>query len=794
MARRRETSSKPSGKSQASALESARDVVVKLRGEGLSLQEITDRLAVQGVRVNRNAVDRFCKKYGIVAGIAKAAPEPKAVEPEPPKYESFPKVIVPKPKRSFPQLRSAPATRVRPKAAESLKSVESKPSIRAPEPEREAVHAPTVLIDPSAASTDPPPPSHAPVISVQPDHSVVRIDLGPPSTVAAYSVALPVPESPPASSPARNGVTDDQLAIAKVLAGLGPRIQRIDEAHRAGDFDATADAMREAIAWLDSVSADVPEYVRELARKAIRETEAMLASARRPIPLAPLSLSENPKPLFMPLPPSGMWSPDVAILGFGTKPDTDRWTIQDACEGTLILGATGSGKTTGSGATIARAFLSAQFGGLVLTAKQDESVLWERYAKATDRTGQICRVRPGGSFRFNFLQYQAGLSPENGGSTENIVESLYTLLEGFSRGGGQRGGEHGSFWANTARQLLRNLLRVMKFSRTPLTLSTLRTYLYEAPQSADDARSGAWKQTRFFGPIITMCQQVPGTSAAEQAEREESLRYWLSEFPGLNAKTRSIVVTDFTSMVDLFFDPTLGELFLSDTTITPEAAIHDGAIIVVDLPIEKYQAIGRLAQLVWKHFLQQAVKRRADADGPSRRPVFLWIDEFQSLLSEGDAAFQATARSARCATVLLTQNLPGLYAQAGPTLPRERIDALSGNLATKFLHANSDPTTNQWAAEQIGKSMQYRATVSSPDEPPLHRRGLMDRLLWPARARTSTSPTIDFEVQPSAFTKLRTGSQRYDFTVDAVMVKSGARFSNGKHYLSVSFQQEHSQP
>ena len=57
--------------------------------------------------------------------------------------------------------------------------------------------------------------------------------------------------------------------------------------------------------------------------------------------------------------------------------DERPWTIRHAVEGTHIFGGPGSGKTSGSGATIARAFLNAGFGGLVMTAKADERELWE---------------------------------------------------------------------------------------------------------------------------------------------------------------------------------------------------------------------------------------------------------------------------------------------------------------------------------------------------------------------------------------------------------------------------------
>lgn len=156
--------------------------------------------------------------------------------------------------------------------------------------------------------------------------------------------------------------------------------------------------------------------------------------------------------------------------------------------------------------------------------------------------------------------------------------------------------------------------------------------------------------------------------------------------------------------------------------------------------------------------------------------------------------FQATARSSRCATVYLTQNLPNFYVQAGPESPRERVDGFFANLNTKIIHANSDPTTNHWAAEQIGKTMQYRASVQSgpePSGPPVVTGwNFLHLIRPPSRTSTSTSPVVDYEVQPSEFSKLRTGSPANAGRIDAYVVRSGAKFTNGKQFLPVVFLQE----
>src|SRR5258706_722042 len=80
---------------------------------------------------------------------------------------------------------------------------------------------------------------------------------------------------------------------------------------------------------------------------------------------------------------------------------TDPFRLQDAVEGCIIFGATGSGKTSGSGETIAKSLLRNGCGGLVLTAKSSEAPLWERYCRETGR--ELIVFSPSSGRTFNFL-------------------------------------------------------------------------------------------------------------------------------------------------------------------------------------------------------------------------------------------------------------------------------------------------------------------------------------------------------------------------------------------------------
>ena len=512
---------------------------------------------------------------------------------------------------------------------------------------------------------------------------------------------------------------------------------------------------------------------------------APLALLIPPAAKVPPVLWRDPQPLFAPLGRLPVWTHDLQLLGFGNQGDS--WALQDAWEGTFILGATGSGKTTGSGRALANAFLDSHFGGLVLTVKPDEAKLWEAYARKTGREGQLCVIRPGSPFRFNFLDYESRRPGVGGGLIENLVSLFYTIIDAGVQN--QQDSQLVNFWTRAGKQLVRNTFRVLTLATPRLSLPEASRFVIESPKRMgrkidDPIKKGPW----FTQCLNRAIAQAKGTP--QEAVIDEAVRYWTEDFLDLAPDTRSCIVAAFTAMADTFIEPAIHELFCTDTTIIPEAVL-DGAIIVIDLPLKNYDAVGMFAQSIWKYLFQKAIERRADPDGPTRRPVFLWVDEAQYFHSAYDGLFQTTARSARCATVYLTQNISNFYGITGASRSRERVDGFLGSLNTKIFHCNNDHTSNVWAADQIGKSIQYRFSSSSSTTTTPGKGFLA--MMFPSQTHGGgMNEVIDYEVQPSMFLNLRTGGPRFDFLVDAYFIKGGAIFSSGKHYFPTVFQQEFS--
>ena len=83
----------------------------------------------------------------------------------------------------------------------------------------------------------------------------------------------------------------------------------------------------------------------------------------------------------------------------------DYFTLRDACQGVCIMGGIGSGKTSGSGAALADAYLRSGMGGLILCAKPEEADLWRGYCRKAKRTGSLYEVTTNGA-GFNFIAYE----------------------------------------------------------------------------------------------------------------------------------------------------------------------------------------------------------------------------------------------------------------------------------------------------------------------------------------------------------------------------------------------------
>lgn len=394
------------------------------------------------------------------------------------------------------------------------------------------------------------------------------------------------------------------------------------------------------------------------------------------------------------------------------------WSIRDACEGTQIFGATGSGKTTGSGYHLATRMLAKGFGGLVLCAKSDEADNWREYLREVGRLeDDLVELAPDQGQRFDFMDYefQAGKGAK---LTQNLVALFSTAIA--ATGGDDRGSSTDPYWADALRQLVTNAIDLAGLANESVRLADVNRIVTTAPpnrQVRAYLRSDAYTAQclRRANERSIKDEFTPD----ELVDLEQTIEYWLNDFAGLAPRTRSIIVSSFTSRVTGLLRGPLARLFCpadepkegeQPFTVRPEDT-RQGKVIVLNLPIKDYGEVGRFAQILFKTIWQRAIER-LEVKPPADKPVFLWADESQYFVTNHDVLYQQTARSKKAATVYLTQSLPNYYSMLATRDPVSATHSLLGNLQTKIFHANGDPTTNEWAERLFGTETSHRGSRS----------------------------------------------------------------------------------
>ena len=455
------------------------------------------------------------------------------------------------------------------------------------------------------------------------------------------------------------------------------------------------------------------------------------------------------------------------------------FTIRNACEGVLIMGGLGSGKTSGSGALLAKKFLTNKFGGLVLTAKEDELDLWKGYCKKYGREDDLIIFGPGSDYYFNFLDYETNRGDQATGIAHNIADTLKTVIKAGANDGQE---SDKAFWDASLQQLLVNAVDLCLLTSKKIRFEHIYKIIQSAPKNKTELSDENWRKTsqcfRLMQHAAKALSEQPKTQENDELARRLHIieDFFLGNWLYLSEKTRSIVEQMFFGFGDRFMRDPLYSLFNTKRTISPEDTIK-GKIIIINLPYLIYENTGRDGQILFKYVWQRAMQRREITE--KSRPTFLWVDEAHYFIHDHDVDHQSTARSYRACTVYLTQNLPNFTLHAGGGQQGlYRFKALAGNLGTKFFHANSDVETNEYAADLVGKSL---AWVKSEGHSMGDNMGFNE----------GSSQNLMHVIEPSNFARQRTGGPLNNYQIETIVHRQGIPFeSTGRNHALFSINQK----
>ena len=452
----------------------------------------------------------------------------------------------------------------------------------------------------------------------------------------------------------------------------------------------------------------------------------------------------------------------------------DAFTLRNAVESVAIFGELGAAKTTGSAAWILLKYLQLGMGGLVCCVKPGDRELVEAYARLTGRGDSLIVVSPNEKWRCNLIRYALKRPGVTGSRIEQLVSLLMTIVEAAERGERASIGQGDKFWQRSLRQILRNGLEVCIAARGEVTMAMLHEVITTAPRSHAEVHNEAWQKESLCYRLVEEAEEKEKTER-DRSDFELAAKYFLRDFPDMPNDTRGSILATYSVMADVLLRGHMADLFDGETNFVPDLTF-DGAIIVLDLPIKVYGQAGVYVQSAFTYLWQIACEQRDVKASP--RPVFWFVDEAHEMVCNYTPEFLATARSARVATVLISQNKPNYLAAMGGEAGRHRVDAFLGNMGTKIFHANGDPETNKWASDMISEEMQTRNNW----------HGTMEA----GQGHGGGSEAPGHKVLASEFTALKKGGPQNGFITEAIVYQTGASFAgNGfEPWLRTSFEQQ----
>jgi type IV secretory system conjugative DNA transfer VirD4/TraG family protein len=359
---------------------------------------------------------------------------------------------------------------------------------------------------------------------------------------------------------------------------------------------------------------------------------------------------------------------------FGPNPGLPfRLSLRDLQMHMLVLGGTGSGKTSGVLRPLARQLSAHEGVGLVVMDGKGALP-----GELSELPGMRV-IDPG--------QPGIDISLVSGVEPAVIVDTIRDVLAPGA------GGEN-QFWINSAAGALRRGAVIAQ------------------------AAGGGWWSLFHSAQIVSSKQdrdqliQALVPKAEEDPLLREAFAYFRLEWDTMDEKTRSNILAEIRS-------------WLSTITATPELlrwaktpagkdtvdllAPLTGGRIGILIPEYRYGVAGSVVSALLKARLFSGLKSRADRDwsGTTETPVAFIIDEAQEVATTQDAQMLPIGRSLGLAMIAATQGLEGIMAKLGPAVASKWLSIFGSVVAL----GGRSAATDAFVAQRAGESWQLTPGV-----------------------------------------------------------------------------------
>ncbi len=468
---------------------------------------------------------------------------------------------------------------------------------------------------------------------------------------------------------------------------------------------------------------------------------------------------------------SNTWETDEPILLWN---GWNNWTTGDSFEHTFAFGRSGSGKTSSIFQFASQAMLRAGYGCLFQTTKKDDAKTYKEWVKMAGRKKSLVELNVTSRLGCNLIKQEMDYGASKGDCVDvsgNVVQ-LFKFVSAMAGGTNERRGQE-SIWDAAAQELLRNALNLVYAATDTVKFDELREVIKSAPQSKNEVEDKVWQRKSLCWHYMEKALE----NKPESRGVKLALDYFQESFPQLAPETRTSVTFNFSAgWADLLSREPLYSLFFSDSHYQMNILL-EGAILLINLPIDEYDQVGRLANGLARWAAQKTVDRRDDSS-KSERPVAVIWDECQKTLCKADISFLETARSRRCAFVAGAQNLPLLHDAVG----KELAEGMIGNCNTLLFYQNRDPETNKLMTKSMGTITSKEVISETRDS-----KGKLHKT-WGKKTRDAFPPEKAFY--------LKTGGEKNRLIVKGILNHGGKEFGKilgligGSPGLIVRFHQE----
>jgi hypothetical protein len=477
------------------------------------------------------------------------------------------------------------------------------------------------------------------------------------------------------------------------------------------------------------------------------------------------------------------WDDDEPVLALNRK---DCLYLRQLFEGNLITGQIGSAKTSTSMAVLHRLCLRLGFGGIVIVPKPTDFEPVRKLIAAERREHDIIIMRPGETSSdeptnaVNLLEFQANRRGKGGVVVSDVVNLLNEIVDLMSQSSDHNGDP---FWKNYARMVITKGVSLCVMADGVFHFERLLDFVNSLPKDANELYDGK----RPAMQILALAEKNAGPN--EQIELRLAQKFIRSEWPEAPPDTRGSVQVSLQVMLSDLLTPPIRPMIFGKTTFDLNDVLNKGRILVIDMSTAEYGIAARIVVVALLKTIKRATENRPELRTMKKeavQPVYCLVDESQDFfVGASDADSLNRSRSARLVNIYCTQNLPNYFARA----QRHHVESFIGNCTCRWAHANSEPTTNNFYADSIGKIV-------------IHRKGHATGTNWkpgipgfPGQVTNNqgdnVNEVVDYDCPPRMFTGLLKGGRQNNLTAEAVFTRGGDRFeSNNKRWVILSMRQD----